>query len=368
MTSTSLFGTTNTSTVSKTNESNDSGAAATSSSSLFANDKEKENTSESKASSLFETSNNETKTPSAPDSTSLFGKTTTNKEAEVTNLFGGNTASKGPETNNLFGSTAGTGTPTKASDSLFGASASTAKPTENVANTQESKPEAKKAVTFDITKNQVKTIESNATADGNKNPSTGPIVNQPSDKFSAIDLNGLSIEDIISKWHEKLAKHLDLFQKTADKVRERDLVLFKNQMRITDLAKEAQLLKAEQDELQWKLDSIDELQSELGGSLDQIEKELVTLDAKKPKVYNEEIYGGREAAYDTIAKVNMKLNEVEERVDGANSTLDSLLEIKFPDNGKMTNVLEAIQKNQASLDYLEKLTSSLELEVSTCAN
>lgn len=214
-----------------------------------------------------------------------------------------------------------------------------------------------KHVGFDMSKNSVKTIEkSTVETKENQNVQTG-------DKIAALDLNGLSIERIIARWHEKLDNHLDLFSKTADKVRERDLLLFKNQSKITYLAKQAQLLKAEQDELQWNLDSVSELQSELHYSIDQLEKELEQLSMKKPSVFNQDAAEARKEAYETVSTINSKLHNLHEDIQGTNDTLNSLQEVKIPETGGVGEVLGAMQKHQLSLDYLSTLASDLEVEL-----
>ena len=62
--------------------------------------------------------------------------------------------------------------------------------------------------------------------------------------MAKLELYGLTVEKIITVWHDKLQAHLDLFATTAQQVRQRDLIFFENSQKITELSKKAQLLKA----------------------------------------------------------------------------------------------------------------------------
>lgn len=77
---------------------------------------------------------------------------------------------------------------------------------------------------------------------GNASQTSNQNVNAE-ETVAKLELNGLSVEKIIALWHDKLQVHLDVFADTAQRVRERDVVLIENQTKITELAKKAQLLK-----------------------------------------------------------------------------------------------------------------------------
>lgn len=54
---------------------------------------------------------------------------------------------------------------------------------------------------------------------------------------ASLELNGMTIEQIITMWHEKLQTHVDQFAQASEQVRRRDVALLENQKRITKLAK-----------------------------------------------------------------------------------------------------------------------------------
>ena len=96
---------------------------------------------------------------------------------------------------------------------------------------------------------------------------------------AALELNGKSIEEIVTTWQDTLQRHVDQFVTAALAVRKRDNDMLENQKRITQLAKDAQILKQEHTELRWNLDTVTELQYDLHTSLEQVSVGLEWIEA-----------------------------------------------------------------------------------------
>ena len=102
-------------------------------------------------------------------------------------------------------------------------------------------------VTFDLGKNTEKLFDK--TSQGQQTGSTSAASQNQTpvdteETVAKLELNGLTVEKIIALWHDKLQAQLDLFATSAQQVRKRDLILFENRQKITELSKKAQLLKA----------------------------------------------------------------------------------------------------------------------------
>jgi nuclear pore complex protein Nup62 len=202
-----------------------------------------------------------TTTAAAPSTGSLFGSavpaptTTTTTPAATSSLFGAPAAAP---TTSAFGAAA---VPAPAT-SLFGGAAAT--------------PSAS-TVPAGTTTTTTTPGTTTATA-GASTTLSSTLTSQADEAAAGLELNGLTVEQIITKWHATLQEHVDEFSEATERVRQRDVLLLENQKRITTLAKEAQLLKGAHTELRSHLETVSELQYDLHTSLEQLESELDDLE------------------------------------------------------------------------------------------
>jgi nuclear pore complex protein Nup62 len=187
---------------------------------------------------------------------------------------------------------------------------------------------------------------------------------QESMATAALQLNNLTIEDIVTKWNQTLQVHIDKFQDAAEQVRMRDVVLLENQKTITRLAKEAQVLKASHAELRSQLDMVSELLFDLHSALDQLEQELAELEKAQPvSMDNADL--DRKEAYELADRMDREIDvlsthmrDIVEQLNRAREASDK------QDKTKGLGVaLRILNSNHTSLEWLDKATAELRAEI-----
>ena len=85
---------------------------------------------------------------------------------------------------------------------------------------------------------------------------------------------------IVRDWNNTLQSHIDKFTTAVGKVKERDVLLLQNQKKITELARQTQMLKNAHGEIGSNLDAIFKLQEDQHRSLDELETRLDELERR----------------------------------------------------------------------------------------
>lgn len=174
---------------------------------------------------------------------------------------------------------------------------------------------------------------------------------------AALELNGLTIEEIVTKWSKALQVHVDKFQDAAEQVRARDVVLLENQKSITRLAKEAQVLKASHAELRSQLDMVSELLFDLHAALEQLEGELGALEKQQPGA-QDSADAQRGEAYDLAVRMDAEVEALQAHVRGV---VEQLNRARGP--GSSSVALRILNNNHTSLEWLDKATLDLRSEI-----
>ena len=175
---------------------------------------------------------------------------------------------------------------------------------------------------------------------------------------AALELNGLTIEEIVTKWSKALQVHVDKFQDAAEQVRARDVVLLENQKSITRLAKEAQVLKASHAELRSQLDMVSELLFDLHAALEQLEGELGALEKQQPGA-QDSADAQRGEAYDLAVRMDAEVEALQAHVRGI---VEQLNRVRGPGTGSSV-ALRILNNNHTSLEWLDKATLDLRSEI-----
>jgi len=166
-------------------------------------------------------------------------------------------------------------------------------------------------------------------------------------------------------WHEKLQTHVDQFAQASEQVRRRDVALLENQKRITQLAKDAQILRTEHTELRWNLDTVTELQYDLHTSLEQLEQELDALECSQLNVADNDSDMKRQDAYEKASNINFQLHqmstEIKDIVEKLNNTYQS--QAQADTDSPANVVLQILNKHHLSLEFLDQGTVRLAKEI-----
>jgi F0F1-type ATP synthase membrane subunit b/b' len=180
-----------------------------------------------------------------------------------------------------------------------------------------------------------------------------------------MNLEGLTIEQIIYKWNQCIQSHVDRFQDVSGRVRKRDLELLETQKAIMRLTKNGRVLKAAHDELSYELDSIFELYEDVETALEELEKNLSELEAQT----RETTYGSsvgadehaeqeRKAAYELADELDMQMNQIESEVKRVVDNLNARVNLtKIPPSS--ATVLQMLNKQQSSLEWIDRETEEL---------
>ncbi len=183
-----------------------------------------------------------------------------------------------------------------------------------------------------------------------------------------LHLNGLTVEQIVTKWNLTLQQHVASFESAAEQVKRRDALLLENQKRVTELAKEAQMLRSSYTELRTDLDSVCELQVDLHSSLEQLERELDHLEAAHPQWFDGQAERQRQQAYDKAEQLTRQMDVM------ANQMRDAVTKINRQQEAAATGgaeqqpgfesvVMEVLNKHYLSLEWLDKTTQLLSTDV-----
>eukprot|EP00924_Labyrinthula_sp_SR-Ha-C_P008849 snap_masked-scaffold_2-processed-gene-4.23-mRNA-1 protein AED:1.00 eAED:1.00 QI:0/-1/0/0/-1/1/1/0/444 len=331
-TSTGLFGTTD----SNKKPTTTATEQKSTSSSLFGG-----SSTETKPSAgLFATSSKPTADATSSTSTSLFGSKSAKPEKKQDSSLLINSSTEPPTAAapSLFSSDAPKDAEAPKGSSLFGSSNEKKTEENNLALGGD-----KKKVGFDLDQNKTKLIPGNAVTD---------------------DLHGLSVEEILLQWKEKLTKHVELFAKASEEVKERELKIVRNEEKIAEVGRQAQIAKSEHKEVQWKLDSVLELQADLNSTLDDLEKEMEELEIEKARsrpIYDERMEMRRREMYESVGDLDSKLTSMEVELGEIKKVLGETTQSKG--FGKKMPIADILKKQQMSMNWLRDGTSRLFREI-----
>ena len=171
---------------------------------------------------------------------------------------------------------------------------------------------------------------------------------------ASLELNGLSIEQIVGSWHNNLQTHVELFSDAANTIRARDQVLLTNEKNIIRLAKEAQTLKQTHYELRSQLETISDLHYDLHTSLEQLESHLNTLENEQKISGNFDKNADQERAdaYQMANNVNQQLNMVSGQLKEIVEQLNTSYETELEENTPSNMILKILNKHYLSLEAL----------------
>ena len=185
----------------------------------------------------------------------------------------------------------------------------------------------------------------------------------PSDGPAKLQLNGSSIEGIVTEWNQILQSDIDAFAKAAEQVKRRDYLLLENQKRITELAKEAQILKQNYDGLKSDLFSVSELQVDLHASLENLERELDNLESSTAGNAHEHADLQRQEAYQRSAELENQLNVMSGQMKDVVERLNKNYPSSTDKESCESIAFQILNKHYLSLEWLEKSSMQLTHEI-----
>lgn len=204
---------------------------------------------------------------------------------------------------------------------------------------------------------------------------------------AALELNGLTIDAVISKWHEALQVHVDQFHLAAGRVLQGDIVLLENQKTISHLAKEAQLLRAAHSELRSELELVSELMFDLHAALEQLEKDIAALEKERgPEAGGENADAERIEAYELAGKLEREIEDLGTKFQdlvakinrssrlGLSSTTGNELALATTNGGQQSShasaslVLRILNQHFTALEWLDRSAHDLQADVKSISS
>jgi len=129
------------------------------------------------------------------------------------------------------------------------------------------------------------------------------------------------------------------------------------------LTKEGRILKESHSELQYQLESVFELFTDLNGALEELEKNLDELE-KSPEAgaavaYDENADREREDAYRMAVHLDSQTKRIEDEIKQVVKTLNSRTNVKSATSTSKT-MLHMLNRHQASMESIDFETAELE--------